>query len=410
MDSESRNNQSCAFTVHAPDGRAAILQFSRWMARKRVLGGLTRRLLVGQRADVRSMIEQSLHTHGVPASVADATIGWLSRPRVIVGLARRRALAGADAVQVLIAPVLEKALPPVAAVAAPSANPAPPAPSLNTSKFRVDTCEHLLLPGVPADYLDTPVWHPEFAALLAEPSVMLQLRRDRIPLPTTYAREGYCGDRHLEYWLYGLDDMRKLVAATGLDRLESPRILDFGGASARVIRHFVGWKPGADLYLSDLNPQHILLARRMFDGAVTAFRNSGPPHLPFADDFLDCVVAFDVFSSIDADDTAWLLELRRVVKPGGCLWITIHDQATWDILPRTMLAHLLSDYPEFAQYYAANPQLTGRLVYTFSDATYNNCQVFHGSDYIDRFWAPLFTSCTTVPLAHDYMSALILRV
>ena len=278
------------------------------------------------------------------------------------------------------------------------------------SKFHEETCDHLLLQGTPADYLDTPVLGLENKALLGDRQVMLQILRDATPLPTTVAREGYYDERHLEYWLSGLRDMRKVVTATSLEKAQAPSILDFGGASGRVIRHFVGWKPRIALYLSDINPQHILLAKQMFGGAVTAIHNYGLPALPFPDGCLDCVVAFSVLTHIDTDDTAWLLELRRVVRPGGHLYCTIHDQATWSILPQTVIASLSFSDAEFQRYYSSNPELTGRKVHIYNDAVEYACNVFIGRDYIDRVWAPLFNGYSIVPLAHDHQTALILRV
>jgi SAM-dependent methyltransferase len=279
-----------------------------------------------------------------------------------------------------------------------------------TGIFRTDDCDDLLLPGTPADYLDTVILEAENRALIAKREVMLQVLRDQTPLPTTQAREGYFDDRHLEYWLSGLRDIGKVIAATGLDRLEAPRILDFGGASGRVVRHFRGLKPSAELYLSDINPQHVMLAKRLFNGQVVVLRNRGLPSLPFPDSFLDCVVAFSVFTHIDADDTAWLLELRRIVKPGGHLYLTIHDQATWEILPQTVIADLSFSDPQFRQHHAETPELRGRKVHTYSDAADYQCNVFLGRDYIDRIWAPLFRSCLIAPLAHDHQTAVILKV
>jgi len=276
--------------------------------------------------------------------------------------------------------------------------------------FQVDSCDHLLLPGAPADYLDTAVHESENRALLAERQVMLKILRDRTPLPSTKAREGYFDERHIEYWLSGLRDMRKVVAQTGLDHLRAPRILDFGGASGRVIRHFVDWTPDIELYLSDINPQHILLTKQMFGGRVTALHNHGLPTLPFTDGFLDCVVAFSVFTHIDADDITWLLELRRILKPGGHLYITIHDQSTWNILPQTIMAPISFASIDFRQHHAANPELRGRKVHTYNDAADYACNVFVGRDYIEQYWLPLFSSFKIVPLAHDHQTALILQV
>jgi SAM-dependent methyltransferase len=276
--------------------------------------------------------------------------------------------------------------------------------------LRIDGCDHLLLPGKPADYLDTAVMGAENRALLGERQVMLQILGDETPLPTTQAREGYFDDRHVEYWLSGLRDMRKVVAATGLDRVDAPRILDFGGASGRVVRHFRGWKPDGRLYLSDINPQHVRLVQQMFGRAVTGLHNHGLPTLPFPDDYLDCVIAFSVFTHIDADDIAWLMELRRIVKPGGHLYITIHDQATWKILPQTVLGGPSLSNDDFRAYHSANPDLQGRAVHTYNDATDYNCNVFLGKDYIESVWVPLFTQYSIASLAHDHQAAVTFTV
>ena len=133
---------------------------------------------------------------------------------------------------------------------------------------------------------------------------------DRTALPTTEAREGYFGDRHLEYWLSGYRDANRVVDATGLASKPSARILDFGGASGRVIRHFNHWCPEAELFLCDISARHVARVQLLFGGKVRAFCNRDVPSLPFPDRFFDVVMAFSVFTHIDADDTAWLLELR----------------------------------------------------------------------------------------------------
>jgi predicted O-methyltransferase YrrM len=99
-----RDRFQCQLT---PWGYAAIRRFSYWMARKRTLFGLSRRVLLGRTTQVRSIIEETMDAHDVPRSVVDATIDLLSRPRVVLGLARRRSLAGLDAVQGLVLLILQ---------------------------------------------------------------------------------------------------------------------------------------------------------------------------------------------------------------------------------------------------------------------------------------------------------------
>jgi SAM-dependent methyltransferase len=279
-----------------------------------------------------------------------------------------------------------------------------------TGIFRDDDLTRLLLPGIPADYLGTPVLDEENKTLLARRDVMFEILGDRIPLPTTEAREGYFGERHLEYWLSGRRDAGKVMTATAVSHT-APRILDFGGASCRVIRHFRRQWPEAELYLSDLNPVHVALSRHLFGGDVRAFHNTGLPSLPFPDGYLDCVMAFSVFTHIDHDDTAWLMELRRVLKPSGHLYITVHDQATWDVLPRTVIGTLSMANEDFHDYHIRHPELTGRKVHVYSTTsdTYN-CNVFVGMDYIERHWAPLFSGYSLVSLAHDHQAGLVFHM
>ena len=275
--------------------------------------------------------------------------------------------------------------------------------------FRDEDWSSRLLPGVPADYLDTPVFDAEHLALLARREVMLDILSDTVPLPTTEAREGYFGDRHIEYRLSGRRDALKVMAAT--EPGPKARMLDFGGASGRVIRHFRQQLPEAELFLSDIDPTHIGLAGQMFAGTIHAVRNRGIPSLPFPDGYLDGVMAFSVFTHIDVDDIAWLLELRRVVKPGGHVYLSIHDQATWTQLPQSPIAAMSLANEDFRAFHASHQELSGRKVHVYNEqADVYHCNVFLGTDYIERRWAPLFSNHRLAPLAHDHQTGLVFQV
>jgi SAM-dependent methyltransferase len=269
------------------------------------------------------------------------------------------------------------------------------------SRLRVEGDMSAVLPGRAADYLDTAVHDPEHLALLGERRVLLQVLRDQAGLPTTAAREGYFDDRHLEYWLSGYRDATRALAAAGLPKARSgARLLDFGGASGRIVRHLRYLCAGAELYLCAINPSHVQLTRTLLGAAVHAFHNRGDPSLPFPDHYLDGVLAFSVFTHIDADDTAWLLELQRILKPGGTLYLTVHDDATWRNLPTNFLKSTLGQH-EFRMYYDTHQELRGKVASLYSDASDYNCNVFVSSEYIRRFWAPLFETCEIRSGAHD---------
>ena len=87
--------------------RVAIDRFAYWMSRKRILFGLSRRLLAGRKKEVQRLIEHNLRASGVPDSLIAAAI-WLAKPRVVLGLARRRALADMVSLQGLLVLLLER--------------------------------------------------------------------------------------------------------------------------------------------------------------------------------------------------------------------------------------------------------------------------------------------------------------
>ena len=267
-----------------------------------------------------------------------------------------------------------------------------------------------MLPGVPADYLLTPVHRDDLRALAARPEILRTLLADKLPLPTTEAREGYFGPRHLEYWLSGRRDAERMAVATGLSARTAPRVLDFGGATGRVARHVPAVCPGAEVFLSDINPRHVACSQLIFGGSVRVFRNQGVASLPLPDDSLEAACAFSVLTHLDADDTAWLLELRRVVRPGGAVYVTVHDEATWDQLVHLSAANPQFAAPDLAAYREQHPDLPGKVVHYYNENADYACNVFITRKYIERVWAPLFASWHLESMAHDHQAGLVLKV
>ncbi|HZF75975.1 MAG TPA: class I SAM-dependent methyltransferase [Acetobacteraceae bacterium] len=88
--------------------RLAIEEAACWLARSRTLFGLSRRVLAGRGAEARQLVEDALHRAGLPeATISRAA--HLGTPRVVLGLARRRLLAGMQAVQGVVILELERA-------------------------------------------------------------------------------------------------------------------------------------------------------------------------------------------------------------------------------------------------------------------------------------------------------------
>ncbi|MBI1187466.1 MAG: methyltransferase domain-containing protein [Alphaproteobacteria bacterium] len=277
-------------------------------------------------------------------------------------------------------------------------------------RFQTVNVDARVLPGRPADYIGTPVGQPEFIALMENPDVIVAVMNDPAPLPTTEAREGYYGPNHLEFWLSGLRDTRKVMEASGLFRDSAPIILDFGGASGRVVRHMAREMPNAQIYLCDINREHIALVKATLGDRVTAFPIvSAGAHLPFRDNFLEIVTAFSVFTHFWDDDLTWLLEMQRTLKPGGLAYVTIHDSESWRRIPNLFLRDLCFSNEDFRLYHEAHPELTERVVHFYNEADDYNCNTFHPESYIHGTWGKLFDVLSITPAAHDHQAAVLMR-
>ena len=153
-----------------------------------------------------------------------------------------------------------------------------------------------------------------------------------LPLPPVPDRMGYSAD-NAEYLAWGRDDkdhvMRQITAHASRDHGIS--LLDFGCSSGRVLRHFLSEAKGRDWVLHgvDIQARPIQWMRENFPNEFRVYTGSTQPHLPFPDAHFDVIYGFSVFTHIKFLWDAWLLELRRVLKPGGLLLQTIHSEHAW---------------------------------------------------------------------------------
>jgi ubiquinone/menaquinone biosynthesis C-methylase UbiE len=149
---------------------------------------------------------------------------------------------------------------------------------------------------------------------------------------------------------------------------------------------------------------------------VRVFQNSILPHLPLGDNSFSLVYAFSVFTHIDAFELAWLAELRRILRPGGMAYLTVHTERTWNSMtPSRGLYHdilIMKDYiaeypvcPEMFQ----SPMPTERMVLSWQTATVNNAILFHSMDYIRNTWGRFLDVIDIQLEGHEYQDVVVLR-
>jgi SAM-dependent methyltransferase len=96
-------------------------------------------------------------------------------------------------------------------------------------------------------------------------------------------------------------------------------VLDFGCGAGRTIRHFAGLAPGCELWGCDIDPRCVEWNQRHLSPPASFALNGELPPLPFENGRFDLVYAMSVFTHIAIHWAAWLLELDRVLAPGGRL-------------------------------------------------------------------------------------------
>jgi SAM-dependent methyltransferase len=127
-------------------------------------------------------------------------------------------------------------------------------------------------------------------------------------------------------------DVYAYVAAVLPPGWEWPRkaILDFGCGSGRLLRWLLPHvDDGAKLTGCDIHEPSIRWLRQQYPEAVRLYANDAGPPLPERADSFDLVCAVSVFTHL-TNWAPWLLELRRVLAPGGILVVSVLGRAAWE--------------------------------------------------------------------------------
>jgi SAM-dependent methyltransferase len=115
----------------------------------------------------------------------------------------------------------------------------------------------------------------------------------------------------------------KILLRHGFNLRTCGSILDFGCGSARILRLY-RYMSGVRLVGTDANPECISWCREQVPGCEFHINDLEPP-LPFAkgNDF-DLIISLSVFTHIPLEQqTVWLREMKRALKPNGFLLCTV---------------------------------------------------------------------------------------
>jgi SAM-dependent methyltransferase len=103
---------------------------------------------------------------------------------------------------------------------------------------------------------------------------------------------------------------------------EGKAVLDFGCGAGRTLRHFLPEARSAEFWGCDIDAESIAWLDENLSPPLHVFENGAEPPLSVPDAKFDLVYAVSVFTHLVESWSSWLLELRRVLKPGGLLVAT----------------------------------------------------------------------------------------
>jgi SAM-dependent methyltransferase len=216
-------------------------------------------------------------------------------------------------------------------------------------------------------------------AVSAEPAA------DGLPVPHRVLRRLVTGHEDLDWFLRsGRAGAETVVGVPQQHGVERPRlggVLDFGCGCGRIMRHLAR-HCDAGLHGCDVNPVAIDWCRAHLPFGRFAVNGLEPP-LPYADRSFGLVYAFSVFTHLPEPlQFLWMTEMRRVLKPGGYLMLSLMGQR---LLPPLT--------PAEREAFAA-----GKLVVTaVGDAGTNGCGAYHPERYVREVLARGFDVVQFIP-------------
>jgi SAM-dependent methyltransferase len=128
--------------------------------------------------------------------------------------------------------------------------------------------------------------------------------------------------------LYEADLVADALASVGVELGSLEQALDFGCSSGRVLRVLGSAYPNIAWIGCDPNGPAIAWAAKTFPD-VQFFVSGNEPPLALPDGELDLAYAISIWSHFaPALGLRWFEEMRRLLRPGGCLVLTTHGATT----------------------------------------------------------------------------------
>ena len=165
---------------------------------------------------------------------------------------------------------------------------------------------------------------------IASPDHMLVRNVERgesLPVPPPHLMEYQEPvEKHLNSGRTMASIIRKALADNSIELSTCSKVLEFGCSNSRVLRHFEDLATEQSYWGCDINANTIIWNIENLSPPFNYFVSTTSPSLPICDRSFDFVFACSVFTHMDDMFFSWLLELKRIVKKDGHLFLTFLNE------------------------------------------------------------------------------------
>jgi ubiquinone/menaquinone biosynthesis C-methylase UbiE len=252
------------------------------------------------------------------------------------------------------------------------------------------------------------------ASYLIEPTRPRRETGSELAVPPKQLWWGYAEteERYLAIGRDLVETMQEVLQASGTPLSSYKRILDFGCGSGIMIRWLRDCAGSGEVWGVDISGECMLWCEQHLAPPFKFATTTSFPHLPFEDRYFDFVYAGSVFTHIADLAEAWLLELRRIVRPAGRLYLTVQDERSIELLMNEghnpTLADQLRAYEKEVHFTRAAYEFF-TINRTPGPGGPGEAQVFYHSDYLRRHWGQYLRVVSVTQERYSNQTAMLLE-
>jgi len=225
-----------------------------------------------------------------------------------------------------------------------------------------------------------------------------------VPVPDSSLRMGYgkSPEDFLHMARHTASLLRTVMKERNIVLNGDSAVLDWGCATGRVLQEFRQEAERCQFWGTDIDGSAIAWAKEHFSPPFNFVTCTVYPHLPFEDRKFSFIYGGSVFTHIRHLEDFWLLELNRILRPGGVMVFTILDESSVEWIrdnpggPRRIPRGLdLGRLTAHDQVYLAGEDWASELT-------------FFKSEWVRRSWGRYFDVVDIKPRAEGSQTAVVL--